>query len=383
MEDVADALNRISIAVQFAVVLSISVYFVLLRQLVKLEDVRLWMWAWLANAAALTAVLIHAYAAMPASGHRLAIAVSLAGKAAFVVLMVAGARKHLEPGSSVRVPTAAGGALLVLAGLLIGLAVPQLWLARLGQGLLMGIVLAAGGAMVLRRATTTVTRVFGATLLAVAVLSLASAVLLAPALWGNRSGMAAFESFVFVLAWAELALGLGCIAAVATRREELLSYANRELLESQNRLSLLVDTDPLTNLSSRRSARRALDSVIETGGAVVFLDINHLDQINELCGRRAGDASLKHLAVLISKHYRPEDHVIRWGGDEFLVLAPGMTPTSAANRVAAIRKALRQPGDEFPPLSVAAGIAELHPGGDPASVIEEADRRMLADKRGS
>jgi diguanylate cyclase (GGDEF)-like protein len=220
-------------------------------------------------------------------------------------------------------------------------------------------------------------------MIAASVLSLASAVLLGPALWGNRSGMAAFESFVFVLAWAELALGLGCIAAVADRREELLRYTNRELLESQQRLSLLVDTDPLTKLSSRRSARRALDSVIETGGAVVFLDIDRLDQINELCGRRAGDASLKHLAVLISKHYRPEDHVIRWGGDEFLVLAPGMTPTSAANRVAAIRKALRRPGDEFPPLSVAAGIAELQPGGDPASVIEEADRRMLADKRKS
>jgi diguanylate cyclase (GGDEF)-like protein len=199
--------------------------------------------------------------------------------------------------------------------------------------------------------------------------------------WGNRSGFAAFESFVFVLAWAELGLGLGCIAAVADRREELLRYASRELLESQQRLSLLVDTDPLTNLSSRRSARRALDSLIETGGAVVFLDINRLDQINELFGRQVGDASLQHLAALITRSFRPEDRVIRWGGDEFLVLAPEMTAQSAATRVAAIREALRLPRGEHPPLSVAAGIAELYAGGDPASVLEEADRRMLADKR--
>jgi diguanylate cyclase (GGDEF)-like protein len=326
--------------------------------------------------------LIHVYAEIPHAGHRLAIALSLAGKAAFAVLVVAGARKHLEPGVSVRLPVAAGSAALVGAGLVIGLTASQLWMALLGQSMIVGLVLLVGGTMVLRRASTAVARVFGAAMLAASVFSLASGVLLGPALWGNRSGFAAFESFVFVLAWAELGLGLGCIAAVADRREELLRYANRELLESQQRLSLLVDTDPLTNLSSRRSARRALDSLIETGGAVVFLDINRLDQINELFGRRVGDASLQHLAVLIAKSFRPEDHVIRWGGDEFLVLAPEMTAQSAATRVAAIREALRPPRDGNPPLSVAAGIAELYAGGDPASVLEEADRRMLADKRG-
>ena len=89
------------------------------------------------------------------------------------------------------------------------MAAPQLWLARLGQGVLVGLILAYGGTVVLRRATTTITRALGATMLAASVLSLASAVLLGPALWGNRSGMEAFESFVFVLAWAGLAYGYG------------------------------------------------------------------------------------------------------------------------------------------------------------------------------
>jgi hypothetical protein len=40
------------------------------------------------------------------------------------------------------------------------------------------------------------------------------------------------------------------------------------------------------------------------------------------------------------------------------------------------------PSDDGPPFSIAAGIAELFPGGDPTAALEEADRRMFAEKRG-
>jgi hypothetical protein len=59
-----------------------------------------------------------------------------------------------------------------------------------------------------------------------------------------------------------------------------------------------------------------------------------------------------------------------------------MDQVSAKTRVAAIREALKRPADEIPPFSIAVGIAELFPGGDPAAALEEADRRMFAEKRG-
>jgi diguanylate cyclase (GGDEF)-like protein len=214
------------------------------------------------------------------------------------------------------------------------------------------------------------------------VLFLHSAALLAPALWGNRIGFTYLNYSSFFDAWAELMLGLGCIAVIGDRREELLHYANRELVESQQRLSRLVDTDPLTNLSNRRSLRKSMDSVVSTGGAFIFIDINDFKQINDLFGHRVGDATLQRLATLIIEQFRPEDHAIRWGGDEFLVVAPGMDQVSARARVAAIRETLKHPADDCPAFSIAVGIAELFPDGDPTAALEEADRRMFAEKRG-
>ena len=81
MQEIAAVLNRLSIAVQFAVVICLFAYFLLLWQMVKLREVRLWTLAWLADAVALAAVFVHAYATMPPSGHRMTLVLYLAGKA--------------------------------------------------------------------------------------------------------------------------------------------------------------------------------------------------------------------------------------------------------------------------------------------------------------
>jgi hypothetical protein len=59
-----------------------------------------------------------------------------------------------------------------------------------------------------------------------------------------------------------------------------------------------------------------------------------------------------------------------------------MDQASGRARVVAIREALKHLADDCPPFSIAAGIAELFPGSDPAAALEEADRRMFAEKRG-
>jgi diguanylate cyclase (GGDEF)-like protein len=382
MQEMSTILNRLSIAVQFAMVMCLFGYFLLLWQMVRLREVRLWTLAWLADAAALAAVFVHVYAAIPPFGHRITLVLYLAGKATFAILIVSGARHHLRPGAEPRVPPLFLTVLIALWSLILGFAVPSLWQGQLAESTLVGAVLIAGGITVLRSPRSSVSRWLGWAMLIEGVLFLCSAAMLVPALWGNRMGFVYLNYSSFIDAWVELMLALACIAVIADRREELLHYANRELLQSQQRLSRLVDTDPLTDLSNRRSARRMMDTVIETGGAFIFIDINEFKQINDLFGHRVGDASLQRLARLVVEQFRPEDHVIRWGGDEFLVVAPGMDQVSAKERVAAIREALRRPAEDSPPFSIAVGIAELFPGGDPTATLEEADRRMFAEKRG-
>jgi diguanylate cyclase (GGDEF)-like protein len=382
MQEIAATLNRLSIAVQFAMVMCLFGYFLLLWQMVKLREVRLWTLAWLADALALAAVFVHAYASIPPSGHRITLVLYLAGKATFAILIVSGARHHLRPGVEPRMPLLFFSIFIASWSLILGFAVPSLWQGQLAESILVGSVFLGGGITVLRNPRSSISRWLGWAMIFEGVLFLHSAALLVPALWGNRIGFAYLNYSSFFDAWAELMLALACIAVIADRREELLHYANRELLQSQQRLSRLVDTDPLTNLSNRRSLRKAMDSVIGTGGAFIFIDINEFKQVNDLFGHRVGDATLQRLANLVVEQFRPEDHVIRWGGDEFLVVAPGMDQVSAKARVAAIREALKRPADDSPPFSIAVGIAELFPGGDPTAALEEADRRMFAEKRG-
>jgi diguanylate cyclase (GGDEF)-like protein len=295
---------------------------------------------------------------------------------------VSGARNHLRPGIESRISRPWLLAFIATWSIVLGFAVPGLWMGQFAESVLVGLTFVVGGLTVLRHPRSAVSRWLGWAMLFEGIIFLYSAALLLPALWGDQRGFTYLNYSSFIDAWAELMLGLASIAVLADRREELLHYANRELIESQQRLSRLVDTDPLTNLANRRSLRRAMNAALETGGVVIFIDINHFKQINDLFGHRVGDAALQRLAALITGQFRPEDHVIRWGGDEFLVVAPGMERTSAKTRVAAIREALRQHGTNAPPFSIAVGIAELFPGGDPTSALEEADRRMFAEKRG-
>ena len=382
MQEIAATLNRLSIAVQFAMVMCLFGYFLLLWQMVKLREVRLWTLAWLADAVALAAVFIHAYAAIPPFGHRITLVLYLAGKAAFAILIVSGARRHLRPGIEPRMSPLFFTIFITAWSLILGLAVPSLWQGQLAESALVAVVLLWGGITVLRHPRSSVSRWLGWAMLVEGVIFLHSAALLVPALWGNHIGFAYLNYSSFIDAWAELMLALACIAVIADRREELLHYANRELLQSQQRLSRLVDTDPLTNLSNRRNLRKTMDSVIDTGGSFIFVDINNFKQVNDLFGHQVGDNTLQLLAKLIVEQFRPEDHVIRWGGDEFLVISPGMDQESARARVVAIREALKHLAEDCPPFSIAAGIAELYPGGDPAAALEEADRKMFAEKRG-
>ena len=382
MQEIVATLNRLSIAVQFAVVISVFGYFLLLLQMVKLHEVRLWMLAWLANALALAAVFVHVYADTSLTGDRTALVLYLAGKTTFAVLIVSGARHHVRPGAEPRINPIILAVFVTVWSVVLGFAVPDLWQAQLAESVLLGVVFLAGGTTVLRNPRSFISRWLGWAMLVEGVVFIYSAVILAPALWGNQAGFNYLNYSSFIDAWAELMLALASIAVLSDRREELLHYANHELVESQQRLSRLVDTDPLTDLWNRRSLRKAMEAVSENGGAIIFIDINEFKQINDLFGHAVGDTTLQRLAALMVEQFRPADHIIRWGGDEFLVVAPGLDQVSAKSRIGAIREALRHPSDEGPPISIAVGVAELFPGGDPTAALEEADRRMFAEKRG-
>lgn len=95
------------------------------------------------------------------------------------------------------------------------------------------------------------------------------------------------------------------------------------LQNEHSRMQALAERDPLTNLYNRRGGEALLDGLIEDGetncGLIMF-DIDHFKSINDTYGHTAGDDVLREIARRCSHCLRRDDPLVRWGGEEFLVL---------------------------------------------------------------
>jgi diguanylate cyclase (GGDEF)-like protein len=74
---------------------------------------------------------------------------------------------------------------------------------------------------------------------------------------------------------------------------------------------------------------------------VVFLDLDHFKRFNDTHGHDAGDAVLRSMAGLFQKHFRGDDVVCRYGGEEFALLRPESSSEDAAKRVEDLRQAAK------------------------------------------
>ncbi len=133
------------------------------------------------------------------------------------------------------------------------------------------------------------------------------------------------------------------------RAEEALRKAN-EALEN------LSFTDPLTGLRNRRFfdayIRRDLDRCVKSHQSpdgtgpkdlVFFLvDLDHFKQVNDTHGHAAGDAVLQQLASILTNALRQTDLVVRWGGEEFLMVAREGTRVEAGMLAERIRRSVEQ-----------------------------------------
>jgi diguanylate cyclase (GGDEF)-like protein len=129
-------------------------------------------------------------------------------------------------------------------------------------------------------------------------------------------------------------------------------------LESSNRLLLVQsERDPLTGLPNRRHFRAAIDRLAADGklaGTVFLIDIDHFKRINDRHGHAAGDSVLTEVARRLRETLREQDLIVRWGGEEFLVIVRALPP----DQVEALAR--RMLGAMAPaPVRTEAGIVEV------------------------
>ena len=180
----------------------------------------------------------------------------------------------------------------------------------------------------------------------------------------------------------EWLLALGFVLALSMRSQQALELSIGGLHAAQEELRRLVDHDPLTGLSNRRALQGILRAAQPEGATILFLDLDDFKRVNDEMGHEIGDQSLKRFANALRASFRPEDSFVRYGGDEFVVVARGLSRDLAESRVEDLRSRIFEQTDEVPGLKVSVGIAELPPGGHPEDALRRADGSMYEAKSG-
>jgi diguanylate cyclase (GGDEF)-like protein len=104
----------------------------------------------------------------------------------------------------------------------------------------------------------------------------------------------------------------------------------RELAERSARTARELLVDPLTGLGNRRLLERELEA--SAAGAALFLDVDNFKRVNDLCGHAIGDEVLRRLAAVLRACCRTGDILVRYGGDEFVVLLEDDTTAGRLGR---------------------------------------------------
>lgn len=118
--------------------------------------------------------------------------------------------------------------------------------------------------------------------------------------------------------------------------------AYRRLQRKREQLRNLSERDPLTQLANRRAFLQAMHARgdVPLEGGLLILDLDHFKRINDTQGHAVGDEVLQAVAQRMLGQVRKEDLLARWGGEEFLLHAPGLSAASARMLAERLLKAI-------------------------------------------
>jgi diguanylate cyclase (GGDEF)-like protein/putative nucleotidyltransferase with HDIG domain len=197
---------------------------------------------------------------------------------------------------------------------------------------------------------------------------------------------------------------VGVVALYHAEKDFFTSDHLRILLAVSSKMAMAIEnalkyeqaessavTDYLTGLPNARSLFLQLDREMArckrdgTSLTVMVSDMDGFKQINDRFGHLEGNRVLRQFANALKETSREYDYVARMGGDEFVVIAPGLTPEASSRKAEQMRELAQQTGREIcneEILSLSVGKAVYPEDGlDAEKLLSEADKRMYLQKQ--
>lgn len=178
------------------------------------------------------------------------------------------------------------------------------------------------------------------------------------------------------------------IGAVETFYDDAALLDSRRRADDMRRASL---SDPLTGVGNRRLGESVLVGWIgqytrfERPFGLLYIDIDDFKRVNDRFGHQAGDEAIRLIARTLMAATRPSDEVIRWGGDEFVIVlgdADAETLSTVAQRMRMLVNRTRLVvNEQLVPLSISSGGTLAAPGDTEEAIMARADALLYESKR--
>lgn len=161
-----------------------------------------------------------------------------------------------------------------------------------------------------------------------------------------------------------------------------------ERVRAEHELRELATQDALTGLLNRRAGELQLESAYLSSReahrafCVMLIDVDHFKQINDRWGHPAGDAVLQQMGTLLRTSVRATDAVVRWGGEEFLLVLNHCEAPAALDLAERIRERVARTVEVGgTALGVSIGVAQMASNETIAGLINRADKALYRAKR--
>ncbi len=216
-----------------------------------------------------------------------------------------------------------------------------------------------------------------------------------------KLSMDSFDTLAGEPAPPEVSELLGTVLSITTSMHATVQASHSELVRTREEIEHLrlelqqsrqwMQQDPLTGMHNRRGMDVVLVREIaraRRGGhalSVAMLDIDHFKQVNDTFGHAAGDRALVHLSEITRSVLRETDIMVRYGGEEFLMILPETDLNGAQFVVDRLRLVVQKTSLVYESRKIAltfsAGVAQLRTDENGSALVIRADKAVLQAKR--